>query len=277
MGKKSIETVEQRIDQGAAGQRQNVFDAANALYAQGPTAYNFDPQFLAQLQGLASSNLGLASGPLDIGQFMNPYMSEVVGAVQGDFDRMRERSLNAVGGDATAAGAFGGSRHGIAEGTALGEIAQREGQTLAGLRAGGWSEALQAAMQQKQLSGQLGLGASGMLHGMQYEDFVRMQQDPFARFQALLGSSASTPYGTTQETTSRGNLMSTLGGVASVGASMIPGGWGAAAKGLMGLFSGGKAPDVAGGIIPHMAPSPKGPGPGYFAPFDFTNIPNVGR
>ena len=53
------------------------------------------------------------SGPLNVGAFNNPYQDEVVGTIQDDIERQRQMTMNNIGAQAQAAGAFGGSRQGI--------------------------------------------------------------------------------------------------------------------------------------------------------------------
>ncbi len=97
---------------------------------------------------------------------MDPYLQDVVEATRGDFGRAREATLGTIGAQATAAGAFGGTRHGVAEGTALADIARAEGSTLAGLRSSGYQSAVEAALAQQGMLGNLGLGAAQMLNAL---------------------------------------------------------------------------------------------------------------
>lgn len=83
-----------------------------------------------------------------IGQYMNPYMDEVVGATQQDLEHQRQMAVNTTGDQATAAHAFGGSRHGVAEGITNGEYGRIGGLLTSQLRAGGFTTALSAAQQE---------------------------------------------------------------------------------------------------------------------------------
>ena len=51
--------------------------------------------------------------------YMNPYTKNVIDTSMGDLNRARTMAMNDVGASATSAGAFGGSRHGVAEGVTL--------------------------------------------------------------------------------------------------------------------------------------------------------------
>lgn len=54
-------------------------------------------------------------GQTDLGQYMNPYQDQVIDAATRDMDRARQMTQNDIAAQATAAGAFGGSRHGLVE------------------------------------------------------------------------------------------------------------------------------------------------------------------
>lgn len=103
-----------------------------------------------------------AQGP-NIGQFMNPYTSQVVNRTGMDMGRQAAMQQNALGAQATAAGAFGGSRHGVAEGTMLGDYGRAFGDIAANLRQGGFNTALGAAQGQQGI--QSGLANQGFGFG----------------------------------------------------------------------------------------------------------------
>jgi hypothetical protein len=93
-------------------------------------------------------------GP-NIGQFMNPYTSEVIGRTGMDMARQAQMQQNQLGAQATQAGAFGGSRHGVAEGTMLGDYGRAFGDMAAGQRQAGFNTALGAAQNQQGMMSQL--------------------------------------------------------------------------------------------------------------------------
>ena len=302
MGKKSTETVKTSLDPGAQDFRNYVQSQARNLAGTpfegytGQRVAGLDPRTTAGYQSLMQGNqgsnaalqgmvgnLGFTGGPLNVNEFMNPYMDEVIGGVRGDFNRMRESSLNAVGGDATSQGAFGGSRHGIAEGTALGEIARAEGSTIGGLRQSGYQSAVQNAMANRGQMGMMGLSAAQMLNQFQtqqgmagiglgqaqqgvnqgnmdarFQEFMRRVNQPGQNLGALQGIMGASPYGTTTETTSEGNWMNTLAGLGATGASFFGGPAGAAVGGLMNSGGSGqpnfqyRAPTNAFGPTPNF-------------------------
>lgn len=103
--------------------------------------------------GLINQGLGAMQGQLgvdpllDVSPYLNPYTDAVVDASLRDVDLQRQRAIAQGQGAATQAGAFGGSRHGVAD-SLTNEAALREGGLLAsGLRERGYTNAQNAAMQ----------------------------------------------------------------------------------------------------------------------------------
>ena len=70
----------------------------------------YQPQSVTAQQ----ANLGM-TGPGSIGQYMNPYTSQVRANALGDLESARQAAIQQTGERATAARAFGGSRQGVAE------------------------------------------------------------------------------------------------------------------------------------------------------------------
>lgn len=116
----------------------------------------------------------------DIGGYMNPFTQQVENAALQRLEGATKMGLNRIGDQARSAGAFGGSRQGIAEGTAIGEAARSAGELSANLRSQAFNtgaalmqtdqgRALQAqlANQAAGLQGQqLGLSAAGQLQSI---------------------------------------------------------------------------------------------------------------
>jgi hypothetical protein len=63
-------------------------------------------------------------------QLMNPYQQQVLDGVGRDFDKLRSQAHTQSNQAATAAGAFGGSRHGVMEGARLGELDSAQANTI---------------------------------------------------------------------------------------------------------------------------------------------------
>ncbi len=109
--------------------------------------------------------------------YMNPYTTEVIKANEADILRGANKGLDMLGAQATAANAFGGSRHGVAMGEMGRDVASQLAQSSANLRQQGYTQAQQAAQsdigtqmqaqlanQQAGLQGaQQRLGASGQM------------------------------------------------------------------------------------------------------------------
>lgn len=114
-----------------------------------------------QAAGVAQNTGQLFIGPdqrpvgEQIAPYLNPYLDQVVGGVQSDFDRLRGQTLTAANQDATKAGAFGGSRSGVLAGTRLGEVDRAEANTLGQLRSQGFQNAMGVGLQQNELNRQL--------------------------------------------------------------------------------------------------------------------------
>lgn len=118
------------------------------VYQQSAGAYN------AALAGTGAA----AAGP-NIGRFMNPYTNMVTGQTLQDLERQRQMAINTTGQQAQQAGAFGGSRQGVAEALTNEAFARQGAQTFGNLQQQGFNTALGAAQQQQQL----GLQAAGQM------------------------------------------------------------------------------------------------------------------
>ena len=244
MGKGTTTTTEQRIDPGAERFRNQAFADARNISNLGYT-----PFANPALSGL-TSNLGFGTNVLqgltqgisaqDISRFSDPFEASVVSAIQGDYDRMRAMGLNDVGAQATAAGAFGGSRHGIAEGTMLGELGRSEAGTLAGLRSGNFQNSIQNLLAERGQMGAFGgtlanLGLSGL--NTQYSEFLRQQNMPYQQMAVQQGLLGVAPVSTTQTQHQSGSLMRDLMGLGVMGAGLLTGGAAPAAMGAMGAMT----------------------------------------
>jgi hypothetical protein len=118
-----------------------------------------------------AGNLGfgaLSGDPAAMQRLMNPYQQQVLDANNAQWQHTNAQTMNQVNDAATKAGAFGGSRHGVAEGVALANnnMAQ-QGQT-ANLLQSGYNNAVGQAgqlagmgFQGAQLNSNLGFGGVG--------------------------------------------------------------------------------------------------------------------
>lgn len=142
---------------GAGG--GNIFGQAAGAMGQAKSTYgglaNFQPVNMQAAQlGPAATMQGVGqvgdvtSGQLattDMGQYMNPYTQQVIERGQQDIERQRQMATQSLGAQAQQAKAFGGSRHGVAEGTLGGEYARMGADLAAQQRQQAFQQAQQAA------------------------------------------------------------------------------------------------------------------------------------
>ena len=104
---------------------------------------------------------------------MSPYQQQIIDTTLADFDRQAQIGKQDVSQDAYTAGAFGGSRQGVAEAEYQSNSDRNRAALLAGLYGTGYNQAL--AQQQQQLSNLQGMAT-----------FVPgLQQQNIAAFDAL--------------------------------------------------------------------------------------------
>lgn len=145
----------------------------------GQTANPMQQASMAQ-QGALAGTVAAGTTPIgtiggtNLAQYQNPYTQDVINAQQADVMRGAQMGLNELGRQASAAGAFGGSRHGVAMSELGRGAAQLMGQQSAQLRQAGFQQAQQAAQQDIQnrlAQAQLGLGAAQQLGGLGAQSF----------------------------------------------------------------------------------------------------------
>ncbi len=140
--------------QAGAAQAPNVMQTSAALYNQAAQGPNFR-------------------------QFQNPYQQQVIDGTMQDMNRSREMALGQIGAQATQAGAFGGSRHGVAEAETNRGFFDSVGSTMGGLRSDGFNTAMgfgfQDQMNKSALAGQ-GFGFGTTLNQQQLQQGALQQQ-----------------------------------------------------------------------------------------------------
>ena len=143
----------------------------NATYQPAPMApqpgFNVNQASAGALQGAIGGTQRAMQAPLQVGAYANPYTSAVIDRTQQDIERQRQMAMNTLGAQATAANAFGGSRQGVAEGVMAGEYGRMAGDMAAQQRQQNYSQALQAAMADRQAR----LGAASQLGGLGQQAF----------------------------------------------------------------------------------------------------------
>jgi len=136
-----------------------------------PSGFNVNQAAAGALQQAMGGTLGAMTGPLQVGAYMNPYQQAVIERTQQDIERQRQMAANQLGAQATAAGAFGGSRQGVAEGVLAGEYGRMGADIAAQQRQAGYSQAMQSAMADRAAR----LGAAQQLAGLGRQAFTTGQ------------------------------------------------------------------------------------------------------
>lgn len=115
----------------------------------------------------SAMTIGARSGAAGYEQYMNPFEDQVVGRTMSDIERSRQEAQAATQAQATAAGAFGGSRSGVAQALSDREFTRAGADKAAQLRSLGFTTALgfnqgdqnrelQAGMSNQQANTQIG-------------------------------------------------------------------------------------------------------------------------
>lgn len=129
------------VNKAAAGGLQSAMQGTQALMGYQPMQVNATDYTAAQM-GPAGQVAGA-----DLSAYTNPYEAQVVDQSLADLERSRLMQQNQLGAQASAAGAFGGSRQGIAEAETNRAFADQAARTAAGLRQSGYQTAQQLAGQ----------------------------------------------------------------------------------------------------------------------------------
>ena len=168
---------------GGANPQQTQAPMGAQPMAQPMQAPQGQPNVYDQSAGAYNAALGgtqqAMAGP-NIGAFMNPYQNMVTGGALNDLERQRQMATNTMDAQAGQAGAFGGSRHGVAQGATNEGFARQGANMFAGLQSQGFNTALGAAQNQQgmqmQGAGQMGnLANLGFGFGNQIADRQQAQ------------------------------------------------------------------------------------------------------
>lgn len=155
------------------------------IYQQSSNAYTQALQGTSAAGAYQPQNVQAGTAAGGINTYMNPYTQQVIDTSMADLERQRQMQQNQLGAQASAAGAFGGSRQGIAEAETNRAFAQQGGQLAAQLRQQGFNTALGASQQdvanrmQAAISNQgaglqaanLGLSAANQLGNLSQQGF----------------------------------------------------------------------------------------------------------
>lgn len=128
------------------------------------------------------SETGGQKGFQNIGNYMNPFTNTVVGNTVADMVRANQIGQNQLNATASGAGAFGGSRHGIANAEMQRNLLDRVGSTAGQLRSRGFDTAAQLGMSDAARDTQTRLAsAQGLSSNAQ-----QAQQQALAHAQAMM-------------------------------------------------------------------------------------------
>jgi hypothetical protein len=83
----------------------------------------------------------------NINDYINPYYSQILDAAMGRMTQARDQSVGRVGDVAMSSGAFGGSRHGLAEGQIYSDFNRDVGEMSANLASQGFDRGLASMFQ----------------------------------------------------------------------------------------------------------------------------------
>lgn len=299
MSKNKSQTVstEQMADPYVRQQAMDIYNRTNALAKQpyqaygGQTVAGLTPDFQtgagmlrdaaatggqaigdarAAVQGMIGRPAGsFLSG--DISKYMNPYQTQAIDATLGDLNRSRIMAQQGDAARASAAGAFGGDRHGIVDAETNRNYADIAARTAAQMRDQGFNTAAQLEQsdldREMQARGYTLAGANaiaglnnadyrnaGQLLGLgqqyqgqnqaelndAYNRFAEKRAYPWQMLSAEQAALAGVPQNTTntQTQTTHGSFLGgLLGAAGTLGSMFLPGG--PMAGKLSGLLGGG--------------------------------------
>lgn len=145
-------------------------DAARRAGAAGPSPLLTNAAgFNTGLMNAGNLGVNALSGNADAtASLMNPYQQQVIGALNAQWDKTGQMAQNSVADAATRAGAFGGTRQGVAEGVAQANNNLNRNSQIGGLLYGGFNDAMgraqnlaQAGFAGSQANANLGFGGVG--------------------------------------------------------------------------------------------------------------------
>jgi hypothetical protein len=160
-------------------------DAYNQVRNQQGMYGNYANQgAIQQLYGNQYVNQGLfGAGALGgdqnaINKMMNPFQQGVVDQIKGQYGDLNSAAQMGINDQATKAGAFGGSRHGVASGVASAEIAKGLGNQIAGVQMQGYNDTMDRAGQ---------LANLGIMGGNMAQNALGYQSDMLGNQNRLTG------------------------------------------------------------------------------------------
>ena len=171
---------------GSTGYNAAQFGGVSAGPASlaGSTGYNA-AQFGGAQSGPAAMGQAAQADMSGIGQYMNPYTSQVIDATMSDLEKARQKASQQIGQQANAARAFGGSRQGVAEAMSNAQFGEQAGKTISQLRAQGFDTAANLMQQDVARQQQSGLSNQAALNQMSQFNTGNLQQAGLSNQAAL--------------------------------------------------------------------------------------------
>jgi len=145
--------------QGLAGGAATLGEAADVLRGSDTRGQFSAAQQAANIAAMGTMQNAAPIGQQQIAQYMNPYSNLVLGQQLQEMNRQAQMQQQGLNAQAVRAGAFGGSRQGIAQQELNRNLMQTQNQAIAQSLQGGYGQALSTAQQQQQA----GLAGYGQL------------------------------------------------------------------------------------------------------------------
>ena len=143
-------------DQSGLGSIQRDASGQVIGFTGGTGVASYQP-YLTAGAGFNQAAANLADPSQDYKAFMSPYQQQIIDTTMADYDRQAQISQQGISQNALTAGAFGGSRQGVAEAEYQSNSDRNRAAVLAGLYGQGYNQAQD--LRQQSMNNQLGLGA----------------------------------------------------------------------------------------------------------------------
>lgn len=190
------------VDAGTQNKVDAIWNAAQGAGNTTPFGVDNAQNFYNNAQTYGQQGAAALGGDqASIARYMNPYQQNVIDKMNQQFAQQNQMTSNQISDQATKANAFGGSRHGVAQGVALAQNQMNQGGQIAGLLQSGYNDAMSRAGQ----SAQMGMDAAsaganlGMTAG----------SPDLWRLNALKQGFSGMPYGTTYQNRGRQDFSGT--------------------------------------------------------------------
>ena len=170
-------------DQSGLGSIQRDASGQVIGFTGGTGVASYQP-FLTEGAGFNQAAANLADPSQDYQAFMSPYQQQIIDTTMADYDRQAQISQQGISQNALTAGAFGGSRQGVAEAEYQSNSDRNRAALLAGLYGQGYDQA--QGYRQQAMGNQLGLGSlqqglASFVPGMEQQNLASLdaigQQD----------------------------------------------------------------------------------------------------